>query len=44
MNNQNTVRNNVGSYKVRDYENMHIFEQKVIYELKTENEKLKSLL
>lgn len=35
---------NVSGYKVRDYESSYVFEQKVIYDLKSENERLKALL
>lgn len=34
----------IKNYKTRDYNSIHVFEQKVIYDLKTENERLKSLL
>ena len=32
------------NYKVKDYESGHVFEQKIIYDLKTENERLKGII
>lgn len=37
---QNIFKN----FKVKDYESGHVFEQKVIYDLKSENERLKRLV
>lgn len=32
------------AYKARDYNSIHVFEQKVIYDLKSENQRLRSML
>lgn len=32
------------NYKIRDYESINVFEQKVIYDLKNENERLRAML
>lgn len=32
------------NFKMRDYESGYIFEQKIIYDLKTENERLKAMM
>lgn len=42
--NSSNTQNMIKTYKTRDYESIHVFEQKVIYDLKAENERLKSLL
>jgi len=32
------------TYQMRDYDSVHVFEQKIIYDLKAENERLKLVL